>query len=1077
MPNFISEDAIEKAAIRKLTENHGYRTVNCLTTDLEDLNDKSNRADKQEVVLRDILEARARALNPRIPAETIGQAIEQLTSSRSAMSPILANKTVYGLIRDGIPVEFDDAQGRKEEDTVQLIDFEHPDANDFCAVIQLWIKGERYPRRPDILIYVNGLPLVFIELKNSNIKVQNAYDDNLTNYKKDIPLLFQYNAFCILSNALETKVGSSTAGYEYFFNWLRPDDEKEKIDRKQMADSTISLERVIDGLLAKDRLLDYLQNYILYYKENAKIIAQNHQFLGVNKAVAAFEKRDELKGRLGVFWHTQGSGKSFSMIFLARKVFHNYKGNYTFVIITDRDDLDRQIYLNFLDTETVKKAEAAQPRNGEQMREFLGTNKRLVFTLIQKFRYDKGKDYPVLSERKDIIVIVDEAHRTQYAALAENMRKGLPNAQFFAFTGTPLLGKERKTNAWFGDYVSEYNFVQSVDDGATVPLYYQKRRPEVLIQNENLGEDFYRILDEAGLDDKAQEKLENEFGKEIEVIKRDDRLEIIAKDIVAHFPARGYLGKGMVVSVDKFTSVKMFDKVQKHWKEAIKRLVGEIGKTKDPMKKAQLQQTLAYMQAVEMGVVISEEAGEEERFEKQGLDIKPHRKKMAAIDANGHDLEFRFKDPKDGMQLVFVCAMWLTGFDAPTVSTLYLDKPMQGHTLMQTIARANRVTAHLVRGVSKRNGEVVDYYNVFVNMKKAMADYALGDAKGKEQEEPIKDKSCLFLLLDDALAEGVRFCETQNIPLKDLLAKGETFSKVGLFKAFADKLLSQDRTWKEFKVYENTISSLYEACKPEILQGQFRPLVSVVQYLRGVVESQIGEADVDAVKLKIGELLDISVVAAHGSDLVSEQRPEYRAIRDGKVMNLSKIDFDQIKEKYKATEYKNIEIVNLRDFIQKKLDAMLQDNSTRTDFAEKLQDIINKYNSGSAANEDYFADLVAYAQSLQTEEERHIKEGLTPDELELFDVLKKENLTKAEEVKVKNAARHLLKRLVEEQPKVLVQDWFKDRQSQIKVQVAIETVLNDDLPDSYEKDVFKSKSGKLFDLVFEYASRGMKWAA
>lgn len=1077
MPNFISEDAIEKAAIRKLAENHGYRTVNCYTADLENLNDKSNRTDKQDVVFLDILGTQAKALNPKIPAEVVAQALEQVTSSRAAMSPILANKTVYGLIRDGIPVEFENAKGKTEKDTVRLINFENPGANDFCAVTQLWIKGERYPRRPDILIYVNGLPLVFIELKNSNIKVQNAYEDNLTNYKKDIPLLFQYNAFCIFSNALETRVGSSTAGYEYFFNWLRPDDEKEKVDRKQMADSTLSLERVIDGLLAKEKLLDYLENYILYYKENAKIIAQNHQFLGVNKAVASFEQRAECHGRLGVFWHTQGSGKSFSMIFLARKVFHKYTGNYTFVIITDRDDLDRQIYLNFLDTETVKKSEAAQPRNGEQMREFLGQNKRLVFTLIQKFRYDKGKEYPVLSERKDIIVIVDEAHRTQYAALAENMRKGLPNAQFFAFTGTPLLGKDRKTNAWFGDYVSEYNFVQSVDDGATVPLFYQKRRPEVLIQNETLGEDFYRVLDEAGLDDKAQEKLENEFGKEIEVIKRDDRLETIAKDIVAHFPHRGYLGKGMVVSVDKFTSVKMYDKVQKHWKEAIKRLVGEIGKSKDPMKKVQLKQTLDYMQAVEMAVVISEEAGEEDRFEAQGLDIKPHRKKLAAIDANGHDLEFRFKDPKDGMQLVFVCAMWLTGFDAPTVSTLYLDKPMQGHTLMQTIARANRVTAHMVRGISKRNGEVVDYYNVFANMKKAMKDYALGDDKSKEQEEPIKDKSCLFLLLDDALAEGTRFCETLEIPLKDLLAKGETFTKVGLFKSYADKLLAQDRSWKEFKVYENTISSLYEACKPEILQGQFRPLVSVVQYLRGVVESQIGEADVDAVKLKIGELLDISVVIAHEDDLISEQMPEYRAIRDGKVIDLSKIDFDQIKEKYKATEYKNIEIVNLREFIQKKLVAMLQDNSTRTDFAEKLQGIINKYNSGGIATEDYFADLVAYAQGLQTEEERHIKEGLTPDELELFDILKKENLTKAEEIQVKNAAKHLLKRLVEEQPKVLIQDWFKDRQSQIVVRHAIEDVLNLDLPDSYEKELFQRKSQKLYDLALEYASRGLKWAA
>jgi type I restriction enzyme, R subunit len=1077
MPNFISEDDIEKAAVLLLTEKHGYRTTNCYTVDRDNLNDKSNRADKQQVVFLDILRRAATALNPTIPTSVIEEALEQLTSSRSAMSPILANKTVYGFIRDGIKVEYDNQQGQPEKETLKLIDFENPEANDFCAVTQLWIKGELYPRRPDILIYVNGLPLVFIELKNSNVKVQNAYEDNLTNYKKDIPVLFQYNMFCILSNGLETKVGSATAGYEYFFNWLRPDDEKEKINRKEMTNSAISLDRVINGLLVKERLLDYVENYILYYKDNAKIIAQNHQFLGVNKAIVSFENREGREGRLGVFWHTQGSGKSFSMIFLARKIFHKYTGNYTFVIITDRDDLDGQIYRNFLDTETVKKADAAQPKNGEQLREFLGQNKRLVFTLIQKFRFDKGKEFPILSNRNDIIVIVDEAHRTQYASLAENMRKGLPNAQFFAFTGTPLLGKDRKTNAWFGDYVSEYNFVQSVDDGATVPLYYQKRRPEVQNQNENLGQDFYDVLEEAGMDDRAQEKLEKEFGTELQIIKREDRLETIAQDIVAHFPNRGYLGKGMVVSIDKFTSVKMYGKVQKHWKDEIKRLVGEIGKTLEPGKKQKLQTTLDYMKAVKMAVVISEDGGEEERFAAQGLDIKPHRKILAAIDANGHDLEYRFKDPQDPLQLVFVCAMWLTGFDAPTISTLYLDKPMQGHTLMQTIARANRVTSHLVRGIPKRNGEIVDYYNVFANMQVALKAYALGDSENKDQEAPVQDKSKLFLLLDDALAEATQFCEKLQIPLKDLFVTGETFSKVALFQSFANQLLEKDEHWKEFKVYENTVTALYEACKPEILQGQFRPMIAAVQYLRGVVESQIGEADIEEVKRKISDLLDISIVSAQQDIALMDPTPQYRVIKNGKLIDLSQIDFDQLTKNFKVTDYKNIEIVNLRSFIEQKLLGMLQANRTRTDFAEKLQEIINKYNAGGVATEDYFADLMEYAQGLKTEEERHIKEGLTPDELELFDILKKENLTKAEEIKVKNAAKHLLKRLIEEQPKVLIQDWFKDRQSQIIVQHAIEDVLNIDLPESYEKELFQQKSQKLYDLVLEYASRGLKWAA
>lgn len=533
MPNIISEDQIEKAAVSLLAQTYGYRTINCYTADLENLNDKSNRSTKNEVAFKDILKATAIKLNSEIPESVIDQAIEALTARRVAMSPILANKEVYNLIRNGVPVQFENSQGKTENGSVRVIDFENPENNDFCAVTQLWIKGDLYPRRPDILIYINGLPLVFIELKNSNVKLKNAFDDNLCNYKHDIPLLFNYNAFCVLSNGLETRVGSITSGYEHFFRWLRPDDEAEKVDRHSIEQDGTSLERMLHGIFPKDRLLDYIENFILYHKDSVKIVAQNHQFIGVNKAIESFSERQQRKGKLGVFWHTQGSGKSFSMIFLARKIFHKFFGNYTFVIITDRSDLDTQIYRNFLNTETVKKNEAALPKNSSEMRDFLGRNMRLIFTLIQKFRFDKGKKYPLLSERNDIVVIVDEAHRTQYNTLAENMRKGLPNAQYLAFTGTPILGKgdqlyQGKTYDWFGGYVSQYNFAQSVDDGATVPLFYQKRVPEVLIQNDNLSNEFYKLLEDEDLDTVTREKLEKEYATEIEIIKRDDRLDTIA---------------------------------------------------------------------------------------------------------------------------------------------------------------------------------------------------------------------------------------------------------------------------------------------------------------------------------------------------------------------------------------------------------------------------------------------------------------------------------------------------------------------------------------------------------------------
>lgn len=1078
MPNFISEDAIEQAILKRLRDQFGYELLNCHTADADDLNDRSGRGDKRDVIFGNRLKEAAIRLNPGIPESAIDEAIAKLTDKRYAMSPIAANREVDGLIRDGIPVEFENAQGKTEWERVRVIDFDDPDRkkNRYLVVSQLWIKGERSYRRPDILLYVNGIPLVFIELKNSNIKLQSALDDNLTTYKKEIPQLFLTNAFCLLSNAIETRVGSMTAGWEYFFKWQRAEDEKEKIDSDRIQREGTSVEAALAGLCAPQRLLDYVENFIIYHQETQKIIAQNHQFIGVNNAYDSFRKREKKQGKLGVFWHTQGSGKSFSMIFLVRKVFRKQTGNFTFVVITDRDDLDGQIYRNFLSTGTVKKSEAAQPKDSKEMRKFLGRNKRIVFTLIQKFRYERGMDYPLLSSRDDIIVMVDEAHRTQYKSLAENMRAGLPKAQYLAFTGTPLLGRDRKTDAWFGNYVSEYNFQQSTDDGATVPLFYKKRVPEVLIQNEDLSEEFYEILEDENLDEAQQEKLERRFAKEVEVIKRDDRLETIAGDIVYHFPRRGYLGKGMVISVDKFTAVKMYDKVQDCWKRELKRLHGVIKESANDIEKTRLKRIVEYMRSVEMAVVISEEAGEEEKFKAKKLDIRPHRARINTLDKHGHDVEQNFKDPVHPLQLVFVCAMWLTGFDAPTVSTLYLDKPMKDHSLMQAIARANRVTSWQINGVTKRNGEIVDYYNVFRNMKKALKDYAQGQ-EGLDRP-PVQESSVLFRLLEDAIEQGMTFCRAQGVNLTEVMDTNEVFKNIGLFNKFADTLLEKDDLRKTFNVFENTISSLYEASKPEILGRPAVRYVAVFRYLRGVIDSIVEQADIDKVSLRIGELLDESVVVDNPKKFGAEQPiAEYQIVQKGKTWDLSKINFDKLREDFEKTSYKNIEIADLRAFLERKLELMLRQNTTRIDFAGRLQQIIDIYNAGGSSNENYYEELMKFTREMKAEDERATREGLTEDELELFDLLKKDKMTKTEVQKVKLAAKTLLHRLLEEQPKVLVQDWFKDTQTRLRVRSAVEQVLHTQLPDSYNRVLFKKKCDAVFDTMLNYANQGQKWAA
>lgn len=1065
MANFIYEDDIEKAIIQVLKEQLNYRYINCYTADPEDINDGSQRKNKTEVVLENILFDKLKEFNPDIPEDKLQEVVDNIKSSRASMSKVSANKEVYKILKDGIKVLVKNSKGKEEPKWVKIIEYndKYKD-NDFLVVSQLWIKGAIRYRRPDLLLYINGIPVAFIELKNSNVSVKNAYDDNLTTYKSEIPKLFNYNQVCILSNGLETKVGSFDSEWEFFKDWLRIDDEKEKIDRTVIEDEKVSLKHTVLGLCAKDRIIDYIENFILFNEDYSKIIAMNHQFLGVNKAVKAFENRNGNEGKLGVFWHTQGSGKSFSMTMFVAKINRKFQGNYTFLIVTDRDDLDRQIYKNFLKVGLVKKSDIVRPKNSEALRNYLRTNKNFIFTLIQKFRYEKGKDYPTLSKRDDIIVIVDEAHRTQYESLADNMRTGLPNAQFIAFTGTPLLGKKKKTNAWFGDYVSEYNFAQAIEDGATVPLFYNKRVPEVLVQNDDLDEDFVNIVEDENLTEEQEKKLVRDYATEMQVIKRDDRLETIAKDMVYHFPRRGYKGKGMVISIDKFTAVKMYNKVQYHWKEEMKNIQKQINNTMNLVEKNELKEMLKYMQTVEMAVVISEEAGEEEKFKKVDLDILPHRNKMKELDEEGHDIEYKFKDPKDKLQLVFVCSMWLTGFDVPILSTLYLDKPMKDHTLMQTIARANRVAE------GKISGLIVDYYNVFRNMKKALASYGGANGAGLV---PVEDKENLYKLLDSAIEEAIKYCNTIDIDLNKLLDEKDVFRNINLFGVYADKLLSKDEWKKQFKVYINTIEALYEACRPEIVKQTRRPMIDVVRYLSGVVEGKLLPPNIDKAKKRVDDLLDNSILV--NEEFGQKAYETNYSITNSKVVDLSKLDFDKMKQNYKEAEYKNIEISDLRAFIEKKLQEMLDRNVSRANFAEKLQKIIDKYNAGGMLTDNYFDDLMNFAQDLRSEEERHMREDLSEEELEMYDLLKKDKITKEELQKVKLAAKELLSKLKDTKTKLLKVRWFADEQSRLQVKDAIDEILDVNLPDTYDRIIFKEKSDTVFNHIYDLAVAGKGW--
>ena len=703
--NLYSEDElIEQPAIALLAEM-GWETLNCYSE--FDQRDRSplGRQTKSEVVLTARLHAALERLNPTATQDAITKAIEELTRSRSLMSSVEANLEIYTLLKDGVKVTTSDPIGEDENpEVLEVIDWENPENNDFFAASQFSVTDEMYTKRPDLICFVNGIPLVLMEFKRIDVNLHAAYNDNLRDYKDTIPHLFWYNAFILLSNGTDSKVGSLTASWEHFAEWKRVHSEDES--------PKVSLETILQALCTPKRLLDVVENFILFMEAQGgliKILAKNHQYLGVNNTIKSLQEVEDNQGKLGVFWHTQGSGKSISMLFFAQKVLRKVPGNWTFVVVTDRKELDNQIYKTFASTSGVLTQQEVHAESVVHLRQLLAEDHRYIFTLIHKFQTQGSERHLVLSERSDIVVITDEAHRSQYHTLALNMRTALPKAAFIAFTGTPLMAGEEKTKSVFGDYVSVYDFNQSIVDRATVPLYYENRVPTLHLMNEDFNKDMEQILENAELDEAQETKLEHEFAREYHLITRDERLETIAKDIVAHFMSRGYQGKAMVISIDKATAVKMYDKVQKHWKRYIERLKSEIT-TQTGSERIFLEERIRYMEETDMAVVVSPGQNEIDDLRQKGVDITHHRAR-----ANTEDLDTKFKDSDDPFRIVFVCAMWITGFDVPSCSTIYLDKPQRNHTLMQTIARANRVFG------DKNNGLIVDYIGVFRYLERALA--------------------------------------------------------------------------------------------------------------------------------------------------------------------------------------------------------------------------------------------------------------------------------------------------------------------------------------------------------------------
>lgn len=899
------------------------------------------------------------------------------------------------------------------------------------------IHGELYRRRTDIVGFVNGIPLLFVELKRNDVDVQDAYTDNYTDYLDTIPHLFYYNAFLMLSNGTEAKVGTLGSKYEFFHEWKRLAEEDE---------GSVALETMLLGICKKENFLDLLENFILFDHSNghtAKILARNHQYIGVNEAVKAYSDRKLNDGKLGVFWHTQGSGKSYSMVFLAQKIRRKFEGSPTFVVLTDRDELNSQISDTFENCGLLGKTKAAKfiATSGDDLVQKLKGNPSFIFTLIQKF--NKPDAEPIYPDH-DIIIMSDEAHRSQYGIFADNMMKLLPTAARIGFTGTPLLSSDNITARTFGGYVSVYDFKRAVEDGATVPLYYENRGEKILdLHNPEITNQILDAIENADLDVDQQDKLEAEFAKEIHLLTAEPRLKSIARDFVNHYSDLWTSGKAMFVCLNKVTCVRMYNYVQEYWNEEIKTLEKQL-KTATQQEAQELERKLRWMQETEMAVVISQEQNEIQTFGKWGLDIKYHRAKMEK-----RELDKEFKDSKNPLRVVFVCAMWLTGFDVKCLSCLYLDKPLKAHTLMQTIARTNRVAE------GKSNGLIVDYIGIVKALRKALADYT-ANVGGTGNVDPTVDKQELIARILDTIEKTKAFLSENDFDLQILIGSKD-FAKLSHLQEAANAVCGTIENKKTFTTYASELNRLMKYTDRGDITGEIRKEYDAIAAIYNELHKKRKHIDTTDLMIEINEIISSYVQVEH--------QPAYNG--EARRFDISTIDFDMLRREFAKVKHKNLVMKDLDEAIRQKLASMLFANSDRINYYERYQKIIEEYNKEQdhATIEKTFMELMNLANSLNQEEQRYVREGFSSDEeLSVYDMLFREDLSKNDIKKLKEVSSVLLKKIKD---KISEFDHWTDKQ---ETKAAVDNLIRDtlwsELPECYDEISISTYRQKIYEYVY-----------
>lgn len=997
------------------------------------------RENYKDILLTRYFEKALKKYNPWINENQIIEARQLLEKRLSTSSLLQLNEEKYFLIRDGIPVTVKKDNGKTEVKKAIVIDFQNPENNYFLAIKELKIHGEIYRRRTDIVGFVNGIPLLFVELKKNTVDVRHAYDDNYTDYQDTIPNLFYYNAFLMLSNGTEAKVGTLGSKFEFFHEWKRLAEGDE---------GSVALETMLRGICNKESFLDLFENFILYDHSGgrtSKILARNHQYLGVNEAIKAYERRELNKGKLGVFWHTQGSGKSYSMLFFAKKVRRKIQGTPTFVVLTDREELNTQISETFENCRLLgKDVKASQfiAISGEDLVEKLKGNPSFVFTLIQKF--NKSDEKPIYPDH-DIIIMSDEAHRSQYGIFADNMMKLLPTAARIGFTGTPLLSSDNITVRTFGGYVSVYDFKRAVEDGATVSLYYENRGKKIVdLENPEITDKIINAIENADLDISQQAKLEAEFAKEIHLLTAEPRLRSIAQDFVRHYSDLWTSGKSMFVCLNKVTCVRMYDYVEEYWKKEIELLKIQL-KHASQQDSLEIEKKVRWMKETEMAVVISQEQNEVQTFKKWNLDIKTHRLKMEK-----RELDKEFKDSKNPLRIVFVCAMWLTGFDVKCLSCLYLDKPLKAHTLMQTIARANRVNE------GKSNGLIVDYIGIVKALRKALADYTANNS-GTGTMDPTVDKDVLISRIVETIGKIDEYFKGRDFYLGYLI-NAEGFKKLSFIQDAANIVCDSEEDKRMFNTYAVEIHRLMKYINRDDIDKNLRKQYEAMLAIYSEIKKTRKSVDNTDLMIEINKII---------SDYVEIERIPYVAREETKRLNIGTIDFDFLRREFAKNKRKNLILRDLEELIQKKLGSMLYNNPDRINYYERYKQIISDYNNelDRATIEKTFMGLLALANQMSDEEQRYVREGFSSDEeLSLYDMLFREDLNKNEIKKLKEVATTLLSQI---KAKIAECDHWTDKQeTKATIDNLIRDILWNGLPECYDDLSISIYRKQIYEYVY-----------